>query len=644
MDNCSLLQCFDPPEGYVGQTCICCALSADQDFMQDAMGRFTKHRLFDGAASIYLMLDKTGTLLDTQTIKGLVQYQAKFDEKIYIQHAKVALMQFGSNRKALGLEFSSDIIWRIVVSTGNWTKASACNNIEIVWKADLCVNDISNVDEQLFSDVLSVADFFKKLSTHYVISLPGKGAGLWKRAAQMFACIESFRNSFKTPKLPESRFISSVEGLPLMKSIETRFKDGVTRNFIQIGSGFYEQDTNKDKPEIIKRLDCFLKECPGFTKRCRWKRIVVNRKSAGQLKSWDAKNRDGWRLYDIKDPIKIKDEKLQRDFLHAKYICLANHSNDKNREGVFCNSKFYIGSGNLSIKGLMSAYGVGYDNHPGAGNIEAGIVVDVPDSSIVTSLLSRSRQELRNSDLQDVEIENEDENISKVPIPICPINSFRKVGGELEPQWNSRDLLEDLDKKCIVFTETDALNIDLFSKKKIGYPKDDTVSLCVRWGEQDYWIPVLESNGNLTPAKIMVNGFEQLLTVLAEFPDLEEDDPEGGDERRFVRHLGSGFKQEEVNCALPIQTAMKFVEGIARYNEKINDLSIDDWIDTLERSMANLPTTEIDKLMKMKVNFLNVLTVEGFAPELKKNKIRWSNFVNRISEKWGMKEFASLKR
>ena len=165
MNNESLLQIFEPPEGYVGQVCICCALSADQLFMEEALSRFSNR--YDGAPSIFLMLDKTQKMLNASQIPGLVQLQAKGDNSIRIQHAKIALMQFGRARCSTKLKLTTDTVWRLAISTGNWTKESACQNIEMVWKADFFTKE-TEINRQLLADLFSVNDFFMELRKSYV--------------------------------------------------------------------------------------------------------------------------------------------------------------------------------------------------------------------------------------------------------------------------------------------------------------------------------------------------------------------------------------------------------------------------------------------------------------------------------------------
>lgn len=625
MNNESLLQIFEPPEGYVGQVCICCALSADQLFMEEALSRFSKR--YDGAPSIFLMLDKTQKMLNASQIPGLVQLQAKGDNSIRIQHAKIALMQFGRARCSTKLKLTTDTVWRLAISTGNWTKESACQNIEMVWKADFFTKE-TEINRQLLADLFSVNDFFMELRKSYVCN-----KNLWTRAELLSECLKRFKGERNIKNMAPPRFVSTIKGNPLMKTIEKQFKKGsIKRNFIQIGSGFYENETDSSKPVIIQALDDLLKKC-GRPKK---KKIVVNTTSANRLAYWDKGSWDGWELFDIKDPVKIKDDDCKRNFLHAKYICLGNINKGKLKD-----CKFYIGSGNLTKMGLLSAYGVYPGNHRGAGNIEAGIIIDV-EPQTAKELLAHGKA-IKNPDILEKGEKTED---TKEPIPVCPLNAFELDNNLLKPIWNARDDIENISIPCTIMTDCGNKDLVSFSEQTIPYPNTYPIYILTNWNGFEYWIPVITKNGTLPLPIIKLNSIDNLLESIAEFPDRQdlEDDEEGPNEiTQKTFRTNSSFNDGARQEVFPIQLSMKLVEGIAKRNESITDDLVDDWIDTLERYLDALPSESINELRKMKVNFLSVLTAKGFAPPLEKERSSWNSFVKRMSKKWGMTKWIGLK-
>lgn len=622
MENESLLQVFEPPEGYFGQVCICCALSADQIFMEEALSRFIGR--YDGTPCIYLMLDKTKAMLNASMLLGLVQLQAKSNKSIRIQHAKVALMQFGKSRCSRKLKLANDTVWRLVVSTGNWTIESACRNIEMVWKADLYAGD-TKINSQLLADLFSAYDFLMKLRKNYVCN-----KDLWRRAEMLGDCLIQFKDERLIKKMPSSRFISTIDGNPLMGTIVEKLKqDGVKRNFIQLGSGFYEKGEDVKKPEIIRQLESNIT-------KLKYKKIIVNKKSANQLAYWEKRYWDGWELFGVKEPLKIKDNDSdsRRDFLHAKYICLGHMV----KKGL-TDCKFYIGSGNLTKMGLLSAYG----RTPfggGGGNLEAGIVVDVTPECAKKMLIHGDA--IKNSNFLEMSQESDD---YQIPVPVCPINAFELNNNMLRPIWNSPNDIENVRIPCIILTNVGEQDLFPLKDESFLYPESRPVYIMVKWQGFDYWVPVLTADGNMPLPVTKVNSVEDLLEAIAEFPDrqdlddvetdVEDNPPLEGHEKKFYDKI-----QQEV---FPIQLSMKLIEGIAKCNESKNDDIIDDWIDVLERYMDAIPQTEVAKLKRMKINFLNVLTAKGFSPPLEKERSHWNAFIKRMSEKWGMAEWIGLR-
>lgn len=624
MNNESLLQVFEPPEGYVGQVCICCALSADQLFMEEALSRFSKR--YDGTPSIFLMLDKTQHMLNASQMPGLVQLQAKNDKNIRIQHAKVALMQFGKAHCTTKLKLTTDTVWRLAVSTGNWTKESACQNIEMVWKADFFTKD-AKINRQLLMDLFSACDFFMELRESYVCN-----KNLWTRAELLSKCLNQYKEERGIKRMGFSpRFISTIKGNPLIKTIECQFKkDDIRRNFIQIGSGFYEKETDSSKPVIIKALDDLLKNC-GKPKK---KKIVVNTTSAYRLAYWDKGSWDGWELFDIKDP--VKDDNCMRNFLHAKYICLGSINKDKLK-----NSKFYIGSGNLTKMGLLSAYGMNSCNHKGAGNVEAGVIIDV-EPQTAKKLLTHGKP-IKNPDV--LEKKEEKEEPQKI-IPVCPLNAFELENNLLKPIWNACDVIENINIPCTIITDCEKKDLLPFNEQTIPYPTTYPIYILTNWNGFEYWIPVITKNGTLPLPIIKLNSIDDLLESIAEFPDrqdLEDVEKDPNEVTQKITQTNSSFNDDIHQDVFPIQLSMKLVEGIAKRNESITDDLVDDWIDTLERYLDALPPESINELRKMKVNFLSVLTVKGFAPPLEKERSNWNKFIKRMSEKWGMSKWIGLK-
>ena len=181
-------QIFEPPEDKWGQVCVASALSADEFFIDKALRTFTKkderNRALNRCYSLYLMLNKGHRLLD-KSVSGFYQLESSSREKwkkVYIQHAKVAVMQFGSSQMRQDFFVDDNTIWMLVVCTGNWTEESAKHQIELVWSIDVPFNC---ENEQDIIDLLEAVKFLKSLRFLYDCC-----DNVWERAELMFSKIE----------------------------------------------------------------------------------------------------------------------------------------------------------------------------------------------------------------------------------------------------------------------------------------------------------------------------------------------------------------------------------------------------------------------------------------------------------------------
>ncbi len=221
-----------------------------------------------------------------------------------------------------------------------------------------------------------------------------------------------------------SRFIHSLQK-PLIDQIHQPFSEAKYGTLV-CGSGFYEQpQETAAQPEVFRRMDELL--CSRTTVRY----VVVNRNRAGALANWFAA--DGARNWSACRPIDPVTNRGGRDALHAKFIAGLRAGGKKRDYRIAC---IYIGSGNLSRKGLMSSATLRRQRGAhSAGNIEAGVVF-VPEQSPdnVWKALACGDEYPRNAlrHFQPGEGEADNQVIQEGP----PIRWFSVGTGQLEAQWN----------------------------------------------------------------------------------------------------------------------------------------------------------------------------------------------------------------
>src|SRR5476649_1810999 len=103
----TLLDIFVPPEGMVGHSAALVAMTGAEDFLEDAMQRFTglrpRQRVELGNVLVYLMLDGHASssrqeVFPPGRIPGLHEFQPREVDPGSLLHAKVALLAFALSR------------------------------------------------------------------------------------------------------------------------------------------------------------------------------------------------------------------------------------------------------------------------------------------------------------------------------------------------------------------------------------------------------------------------------------------------------------------------------------------------------------------------------------------------------------------
>ena len=134
----SLIAHFDAPEGYLGLFGWLCGYSADADFLDEAATRFTgqnaSSRASQGRLALPLMLDRHNRQI---TVPGVAHLPVLSDAPFSLLHAKVALLGF---RKE---DDPEEWHLRLLVSTGNWTRQTLEQSLDLIWRLDLTRNEIS---------------------------------------------------------------------------------------------------------------------------------------------------------------------------------------------------------------------------------------------------------------------------------------------------------------------------------------------------------------------------------------------------------------------------------------------------------------------------------------------------------------------
>ena len=160
----TLIDVFAPPEGMVGHSAVLVAMTGTEDFLEDAVQRFTglrpRQRAELGNLLVYLMLDGHASESRQQVfrpgqIPGLHEFQPRAVDQQSLVHAKVALLGFAASRTGHPIHL------RFAVLTANYTYTSARHQLELVWVVDVPLDGTSRPEDR--ADVAAAGVFVATL-------------------------------------------------------------------------------------------------------------------------------------------------------------------------------------------------------------------------------------------------------------------------------------------------------------------------------------------------------------------------------------------------------------------------------------------------------------------------------------------------
>lgn len=625
----SLLNLFSPPDdkrrGVFG---LVCGLSAEEQFMDSALERFTglgrtsrKH-----TANLSLMLCRDIHIQPRWLVPGLYEPfpSAQLPETIKLMHAKVALLGFG-----LSAAGEPDY-YRLIVSTGNWTKESVNNNINLAW---FCDHHVTGTDDQRqnAADILEAVNFWQQLlgvanskTGYYQLDEPAR-----ERIGHF---LEVLTANIPSPKKTPPRFISNLldgkaaqvdgdfQADSMGAHVIQRFSHtGTRRNLIVCGSGFFEQAAPGNKagePEVIKNLSGNLVKSKVLTKDAyHW--LVINPKKCGAAGPWITNSDlDGlnWTICLPRHP----DFKNTPYPFHAKYVFIGNNNDSSITSGLL-----YLGSGNLSKQGFALSPGAG-------GNIEAGVIFDTKRYDDIDELCICLGIDPDNDlDLTDIPEDTEGEdseqenNEVQVPPPIASCLWSPKTQ-KLTWKWTDTNWDEVQLNGQLLVPDLFELNIpdpaiDLSGGVKLSAKKNGRI--------YEWFIPVFTANNAFCCPPVQPKTGRGIIDALAAFPhysseDDDDDEDDGGDDGGGIVPTIPGVQNADFSelrdelDRFPLHLATALIETIAEKNQQLTPGELPDWVALLRRTLIEEMNAETkSQLMTLGGNMLDpLLTEKGFAP------------------------------
>lgn len=375
MEPLSLAQHFDAPEDFLGSFGWVCGYSADELFLDDAVERFSRQtkdqRRAEGRINLAVMLDSGNAQIKMTDVPGVAHLPIRsgIKKKFQLMHAKVALLGF---RK---ISDGSQWRLRLIVSTGNWTKQTIEDSLDLVWRIDFNCEDLaikSDEVKQIQSDFTAAWGFIEELKESYDLRVLEGGQRKDKSVSgsePKRQLDDWIKRVLRKPRQPSSRFFDNRKKSflgQLPKMIERIGTKPTRRNYIAFGSGFYEEsDAGTGVPSVLASIVKKMSVDNAILTKGAKKDVFVNPNACQSIaKSHKSLSEKGFCVRPAVDPCDTEDKGDERS-LHAKFLFSANKRKDSKK---FTSVWIYLGSGNLTKPGFaMKA-------SSGGGNLEAGVV------------------------------------------------------------------------------------------------------------------------------------------------------------------------------------------------------------------------------------------------------------------------------
>jgi len=602
-----------------------CGYSADATFLNDAVERFTRataaQRSHDGRVSLVLMLDAGNpqiSMIDAPGVAHLAMLSVA-EKSFRLLHAKVALLGFRSK------DDPHRWLLRLVVSTGNWTTQTVEDSLDLAWCIDLRSEELethggdvslrcADIDTawSLLSYVAGQCD--TRILTLDVGGTARETSLEIERAHGWFGQCHDRRGRAK-PRFFDSREKSFLEQLPAMIK---RSAAGVSRNYLGMGSGFYETTTLPGQvPKVLANIRQILEKSSLLTRTPEIDVFVSDTgcQSVAQFAAEQAADDSEYTVRPAGQPETLFGTATRRS-LHAKFIFSANQREGSNN----CSSAWmYLGSGNLTGPGFTERMG------KSRGNLEAGVVFASDDlcwreakgtapERVVTNLLPLQWDHESQLDHLVAGADMPERGAEFVAPPV-PYLSWRIEPDEkgvlvLPMQAPSAEVLDLQGEPC-----TKRLDAFLWSEHR---PRQAVVRWFAGGVVRHAQVPVVDEFGRLAATPLPKLDLSEAWWQLANFPlppDDEGPDFPLCDEGHDPSFVASGAQQSVETASQPIRQMMELIENIAARQTSITEADWPRWCNRLQQVLAQASDSDVVRMfLILRLNPLSALHERPFRP------------------------------
>jgi hypothetical protein len=528
------------------------------------------------------------------------------------------LLAFAPNR------MGAPVHLRLAVLTANYTYTSARQQLELVWIVNAPLDGTASPEDR--GDVAAAGAFVETLlARRFYRDEQGLAPKERKLTSRLDALLAA-ASSLSTNRKP--RFIHSLDR-PLYDQIRERFRSALKdrpRNLLLCGSGFYEEPSDKPrKPAILGKLE----DMGVFTANMR-RVALVEPAEAGAVATWAKEGEiDGWEIVRSFDSLD-HNRRLHAKFVYAGYL----------RQGHVSNGWLYLGSGNLSRRGILTHGGMA------EGNVETGVVFAADER--LDSEATKCR--LFWSDESEA-VGDEDWAIGQIgdapdAQPILEASPILSAIIETTPARRLRLLWrEDAAgvRASISWTGRDWFDVQRDEEVQLKDHENPT-ALHVRDASDRKWVvPVVDAVGRIGWQPPRFDTYGDALAALLDFPirpteATDEDDRDDGDDGG-TKGPGTGEAVEQEK-SYALHAAAELVEKVAALQAALPESILDDWLDHLDRMFrASFPEKLIATWRAHQLNiFAHLREPELRSPHLTdKQRARYFEVLDGAALVWGLR-------
>jgi hypothetical protein len=612
----SLTQYFDAPPDYRGIFGWVCGYSADPLFLNDAAERFTRETS-RGIVSLALMLDPGQPAITPVEVPGVAHLPIKNASKrpFRLLHAKVALLGFRHESEA------ENWLIRLIVSTGNWTRQTLEESLDLAWCIEVTANELDVDDDDLelrCADLTAAWSLFTFLHGLFDLRLldaaTERGHSETHRARNN---LDTWMDKCKTLAGANTRFLDNRNN-PFLSQLSSAIKtvNGASkRNYLAMGSGFYESQNPKAAAVVPAVLDRIVSELirAGMLTKSAGVDLFINPVACQAVaSSLKAITQHGWKVRPASKMDSVFGPNSQRS-LHAKFLFSAH---EKEGNNVCQRPWVYLGSGNLTGPGFASLM-----SHNG-GNLEAGVVF-TPDN---LEWYDRTRVDPKVlvTNLLPIQWDKEfGQGDTLSPGAAMPPPSKPFVAPPIPwLEWHPAESGSCLNVPAGSLAECEVLDTTGQPCARHGkgfcWPGSKPRQVRVRWMDEELvhecFIPVMDEFGRLAATELTDLDFDEVWWALAGFP-AAGDDRETGDEDDPEPRNSVGSARGGDVATYPVRQMMELVERIAAQQTAVLPADWAAWCARLEQTLSRVAESPVLAYFRtLGLNPLSPLRASPFRP------------------------------